>query len=100
MNGACSLPFASRSRTAVGGAFRRFGRLSSGSCGATNGANAAATAMAASTIQPALRIGGARCAWIDCGEEHIRDDRVEREEDRAGAGAAGDQIHVAREQRI
>ena len=93
-------------RTRVGGALSRPAKCASTACGASNGAASAASSAIADERQRRRRASCApppasRCArGSTSAEREVRHQRAAGEEQRAGAGAAGDQIDVARAQRV
>src|SRR5262245_29826008 len=98
MNGACHAPLASRRCGTVGGALSSAGNDVSTECDATNGASAPASDTAATSAIPSLAlVTGTR---VHESERDVGHERAEREEDRAGAGAAGHEIDVARAQGV
>src|SRR5712691_6424308 len=97
MNGACQTPSSSRTCGSVGGALRRRAKRVSVVCGATVGAAAAANAAHATNVNPARLLTR---TGIHQGERDVGEKRAEREEDRSRSGAAGDEVHVARAQRV
>src|SRR5947209_785752 len=101
MNGACHPPSSSTTWGIVGGAYSRSLNLASGACGERNGAPAADATTMTRNVKPRRRMSaGLDCARIDEDERHVGHDRADREEDRAGGRATGDQIEIARAERV
>src|SRR5689334_15781754 len=101
MNGLCHEPSAARRCGTVGGAFNRLRYEALTACGARIGAPRTMTAVAMSSAVPKARIrsdlGNPR---IDNRQRRVGQETAEGDEDRAGAGAAGDQVNVPGPQRI
>ena len=101
MNGACRSPLiVDDVHGTVGGAFSsRSNLIVDPACGASSGADERRRApRPRRTATPAARLFTR--TRIHDAERDVRQQRAEREEQRAGAGAAGDEVDVARAQRV
>src|SRR2546426_6771563 len=98
MKGACQTPSSSCMCGGVGGALRRRSKRVSVVCGAIIGAAAATSAASATNVNPARRLFTR--TGIHQREREVGEERAERKEDRARSCAAGDEVHVARAQRV